>query len=78
VVRGRAVRAVFVPAGGAALGVAWLEATASAPEGAWTLIVYATGPEPPRRTPLTADEVRDVVREWGWAAKRGRGTLRLG
>jgi len=72
------IRAVYVPAGGAASGVAWLEVTAPPAEGDWTLTVYPTGPEPPRRTPLTAEELRDVVREWGWAVKRGRERLRIG
>ena len=74
----RPVRAVYVPAGGQSLGVAWLEATATDAAGDWTLLVYTTGPQAPRRTPLTTAELREMVRQWGWAAKRGRGTLRIG
>ena len=74
----RAIRAVFVPAGGAAVGVARLEVAAPSAGGAWTLTVYPTGPQPPRRTPLTAAELHGVVREWGWAVQQGRGKVRLG
>ena len=74
----RTVRAVYVPANGAAVGVARLEVTALAAAGAWTLLVYPTGGGPPRRTPLTAAECREVVRQWGWAVRRGQGTVRLG
>jgi hypothetical protein len=74
----RPVRAVYVPAGGESLGVAWLEATATDAAGDWTLLVYTTGSQPPRRTALSAAELREVVRQWGWAARRGRGTLRIG
>jgi hypothetical protein len=74
----RAIRAVFVPAGGAAVGVARLEVAAAPAGGGWTLTVYSACRQPPRRTPLTAAELRGVVREWGWAALRGRGTLSLG
>ena len=71
---------MYVPAGGQALGVAKLEAAASAAEGDWTLLVYTTGlqPQPPRRTLLTAEEFRDMVRQWGWAVRQGRGTLQIG
>ena len=72
------VRAVYVPAGGASLGVARLEATATEAAGDWTLLVYTTGAQPPRRTALTGAELREVVRQWGWAARQGRGTLRIG
>ena len=79
--RDRVVRAVYLPAAGAVEGVAWLEVSASAAEaagGAWTLTVYPAGPEPPRRTPLTAEALRAVVRQWGREARRGRGRMWLG
>jgi hypothetical protein len=69
---------VFVPAGGAAVGVARLEVTAATAGGGWTLTVYSACHQPPRRTPLSAAELRGVVREWGSAVLRGRGTLSLG
>jgi hypothetical protein len=84
----RAVRAVFVPANGEVIGLAWLEVIAPVAEGGdaagdfaeggWTLTVYATGGRPPRRTRLTAEECRGLVREWKWAAQHGKGTLRIG
>jgi hypothetical protein len=74
---GKAIGAVYVPAGGEVVGVARLEVATQAVEGDWTLTVYPTGPQPPRRTPLTAEELRDVVREWAWAVRRGRGKVRV-
>jgi hypothetical protein len=71
------IGAVYEPAGGAILGVARLEVTAPALEGTWTLTVYPTGPQPPRRTPLTGEEFRDVVREWAWAVMHRRGKVRV-
>ena len=72
----KAIGAAYVPAGGAVVGVARLEVVAQTDEGDWTLTVYPTGSQPPRRTPLTAAEFRDVVREWAWAVKREKGKVR--
>jgi hypothetical protein len=72
------MRAVYVPAGGEAVGVARLEVAARTGGGDWRLTVCPTGPGRPRRTPLTDAALRDLVRQWGRAVRQGRGALRVG
>ena len=72
------MRAVYVPAGGEAVGVAREEVAAPTGGGDWMLTVYPTGPGPPRRTRLTDAARRDLMRQWGRAVRQGRGTVRIG
>jgi hypothetical protein len=69
------VRAVYVPAHVVPAGAARLEATAPAAVRGGTLILYPADRRVPRRTPLTPEQLRGLLRQW---VRGGRGRAGCG